>query len=128
MGENNECHDSACTIKKLCVTEANSPHHPERTVDTVKRGGNSFMLWGCFSSAVTGKLARVGDKTDEPDHREIIEENLLETANTGGSSSSNTHGHTIAAIDGFSLENIIVLELKSVNGLFPSDKGLLVSQ
>ena len=37
----------------------NTAHQPERTIPTVKHGGGSIMLWGCFSSAGTGKLVRV---------------------------------------------------------------------
>ena len=28
-------------------------------IPTVKHGGGSIMLWGCFSSAGTGKLVRI---------------------------------------------------------------------
>ena len=37
----------------------NPPHQPENIVPTVKHGGGSIMLWGCFSSAGTGKLVRI---------------------------------------------------------------------
>jgi hypothetical protein len=38
----------------------NTSHHPENTIPTVKHGGgSSIMLWGCFSSAGTGKLVRI---------------------------------------------------------------------
>uniref|UniRef100_A0A803JA48 Tc1-like transposase DDE domain-containing protein n=1 Tax=Xenopus tropicalis TaxID=8364 RepID=A0A803JA48_XENTR len=38
------------------------------------------MLWGCFSSAGTGKLVRVDGKMDGAKYSAILEENLLESA------------------------------------------------
>uniref|UniRef100_A0A803JWW4 Transposase Tc1-like domain-containing protein n=1 Tax=Xenopus tropicalis TaxID=8364 RepID=A0A803JWW4_XENTR len=40
----------------------------------------AFMLWGCLSSAGTGKLVRVDGKMDGAKYRAILEENLLESA------------------------------------------------
>ena len=34
-------------------------YHPKNTVATVKHGGGSIMLWGCFRAAGTGNLVRV---------------------------------------------------------------------
>ncbi|KAJ7345776.1 hypothetical protein JRQ81_001726 [Phrynocephalus forsythii] len=55
-------------------------HHSEDTIPTVKYGGGSIMLWGCFSSAGTGKLVRIDGKMDGAKYRAILEENLLESA------------------------------------------------
>ena len=38
------------------------------------------MLWGCFSSTATGKLVRTEGKMDGAKYREILEENLLQSA------------------------------------------------
>lgn len=41
----------------------NIAHHPEQTM--VKHGGGSIILWGCYLSAGTGKLAKVNGKMGE---------------------------------------------------------------
>uniref|UniRef100_A0A803J7M7 Tc1-like transposase DDE domain-containing protein n=1 Tax=Xenopus tropicalis TaxID=8364 RepID=A0A803J7M7_XENTR len=60
--------------------KTNTAHHSEHTIPAVKYGGGSIMLWGCFSSAGTGKLVRVDGKMDGAKYRAILEENLLESA------------------------------------------------
>ena len=49
------------TIKENTKTGANPTAliTPRSTIPTVKRGVGSIMLWGCFSSAGTGKLVRI---------------------------------------------------------------------
>ncbi|KAL0201197.1 hypothetical protein M9458_004384, partial [Cirrhinus mrigala] len=58
--------------------KTNTAYHSEHTIPTVKYGFGSIMLWGCFSSAGTGKLVRVDGKMDGAKYRAILEENLLE--------------------------------------------------
>ena len=66
--------------KRYVWRKTNTAHHPEHTIPTVKHGGGSIMLWGCFSSAGTGKLVRVDGKVDGAKYRAILEEILLEAA------------------------------------------------
>ncbi|KAG2458981.1 TC1A transposase, partial [Polypterus senegalus] len=66
--------------KRYVWRKTNTAHHSEHTIPTVKYGGGSIMLWGCFSSAGTGKLVRDDGKMDGAKYRAILEENLLESA------------------------------------------------
>ena len=50
------------------------------TIHTVKHGGASIMLWGCFSEAVTGRLVRIEGKMNGAKYIEILYENLLQSA------------------------------------------------
>jgi hypothetical protein len=43
------------------------------TIPTVKHGGGSILLWGCFSAARTGRLVRIEGKVNGAKYREILE-------------------------------------------------------
>jgi hypothetical protein len=49
-------------------------------IHTVKHGGGSIMLCGCFSAAGTGRLVRIQGKMNREKYREILDENLLQSA------------------------------------------------
>ena len=46
----------------------------------VKHDGGSIMLWGCFLAAGTGRPVRIEGKLYEAKYREILDENLLQSA------------------------------------------------
>ena len=50
------------------------------TILTVKHGGGSIMLGGCFSAAGTGRLVKINGKMNGAKYREILDENLLQSA------------------------------------------------
>jgi hypothetical protein len=49
------------------------------TIHTVKHGGR-IMLTGCFSAAATGRLVRVEAKINGKKYIEILDENMLQSA------------------------------------------------
>ncbi|KAK3536212.1 hypothetical protein QTP86_000193 [Hemibagrus guttatus] len=55
-------------------------HHLANTIPTVKHGVGSIMLWGCFSVAGTGRLVRMKGKMNAAMYRDILDENLLQSA------------------------------------------------
>ena len=49
-------------------------------IGQVKHGGGSIMLWGCFQVARTGGLVRVQGKQTRAKYREILNGNLVQSA------------------------------------------------
>jgi hypothetical protein len=66
-------------------TGLNAKRHVWRkpgTIPTVKHCGGRIMLWGCFSATGTGRLVRTEGKMNRAKYREILDENLLQSAQT----------------------------------------------
>ncbi len=52
--------------KRYVWRKPGTAHHLSNTVPTVKHGGGSIMLWGCFSAAGTGRLVAIEEKWMRP--------------------------------------------------------------
>ena len=53
---------------------------PKSTFTTVKYGGGSVMLWGCFSSKGPGNLVRVHGIMNALNYQDILNKNLMASA------------------------------------------------
>ncbi|KAK3557812.1 hypothetical protein QTP86_002686 [Hemibagrus guttatus] len=65
--------------KRHVWREPGTAYHLANTIPTVKHGGGSIMLWGCFSVARTGRLVRIEGKMNAAMDRDILDEKLLQS-------------------------------------------------
>ena len=52
-------------------------YSPKNTVPTVKFGGGSRMIWGCFSAKGVGKISVIDGKMNTEKYKQILQENLI---------------------------------------------------
>ncbi|GET66728.1 helix-turn-helix domain-containing protein [Rhizophagus irregularis DAOM 181602=DAOM 197198] len=70
---------SWCIERQSChVWQKNrTRYNIENLTPTVKHGGGSIMMWGCFSGKGLGLLVKVDGKMNRLDYIDILEKNLL---------------------------------------------------
>lgn len=54
----------------------NTAFAEKNLIPTVKHGGGSVMVWGCFSASGTGKLAHITGIMDSQKYQSILQENV----------------------------------------------------
>uniref|UniRef100_A0A3B4ZPX8 Tc1-like transposase DDE domain-containing protein n=1 Tax=Stegastes partitus TaxID=144197 RepID=A0A3B4ZPX8_9TELE len=57
----------------------NEAYKEKNTLPTVKHGGGSVMLWGCFASSGTGNLQRVQGTMNSINYQEILGANVMQS-------------------------------------------------
>ena len=67
--------------------------NPQCIVPTVKHGGDSVMIWECFTCQGVGKLHILDRTMDRFYYREILEKNLLASIANFGFSNEFTFMH-----------------------------------
>ena len=52
-------------------------YSPKNSIPTVKFGGGSVMIWGCFSVKGVGKTSVLDSKMNAQKYKQILQENLM---------------------------------------------------
>jgi len=65
--------------KQYCWKKPNEPLNEKHIKSTLKFGGGSIMIWGCFTCQGIGNLCCINDKMNSSLYCQILEEDFLGT-------------------------------------------------
>ena len=65
-------HNDHCYV----LEEKREACKPNNTIPTVKHGGSSIMLWGCFAAGGTGALHKIGGIMRRENYVDILKQHL----------------------------------------------------
>ena len=71
-------------VKTYVWRKTGDAHKPSSTIPTVKFGGGSIMVWGCFASTGIGQIEVIEGRMDASKYRGILERNLKKSASELG--------------------------------------------
>jgi len=75
--------------RQYCWKRPGEPLRDEHVKPTVKFGGGSIMVWGCFSSFGFGNIVRIYGRMNGELYRQILDEDLLGTIQWNGLDKNN---------------------------------------
>ena len=63
--------------RMYCRRKSDEQHAPQCVKPTVKFGGGSVMLWGCFCYASVGTLVKIEGKMRKEDYHRILQRSAI---------------------------------------------------
>ena len=64
------------THNTMCGEKKGTEHQHQNLIQTVKYGGGSIMVWGCFAVSGPGQLAIIDGKMNSQVYQDILQENV----------------------------------------------------
>nr|ACM08864.1 Transposable element Tcb1 transposase [Salmo salar] len=63
-------------MKLQCSCLEGTAHQHQNLIPTVKYGGGSIMVWGCFAASGPGQLAIIDGKMNFQVYQDILQDNV----------------------------------------------------